>query len=326
MARSSTARPIVDPLLARPNDEAMGTPSSLAQATAELRARMDQIGPIWCHDIRRHSEIVKQAYAPLLRAAPRDGVVIDRDVAYGPHPRQVVDVFSPTKPRADRAVVLFLHGGAFVRGDKRTTDEIYDNVLIWFARQGYLGINVEYRLAPQAAFPAGASDTAAAMAWAEQRVAGYGGNPERLFLIGHSAGGTHVASYAYDPALGHLGRHAAAIVLISARLRADSSTENPNAPGVRAYFGEVVDRYEALSPVNHGANSNLPVMIAVAEFENPLLDVYGLELAYRIAKARRRAPRFLCMRRHNHMSIVAHFNTDEEVLGREILAFLESVG
>jgi hypothetical protein len=66
----------------------------------------------------------------------------------------------------------------------------------------------------------------------------------------------------------------------------------------------------------------LPVFIAVAEYENPYLDVYGAELFYRIAAARGRAPRFMRLPRHNHISIVAHLNTEEDTLGSEIRDFL----
>ena len=295
----------------------------LAAAPRALRAKMAEIGPIWGTNIRAHSDIVKSAYATLLAAAPKGSVGVTRDVAYGTHPRQVLDIFAP-QDTANAPVVMFVHGGAFIRGDKCTTTEIYDNVLYWFARQGYLGFNIEYRLAPDAPYPGGADDVALAMGWLHQNAARLGADPARIFLVGHSAGGTHVASYAYDPQPGYFGRHAAAIVLISARLRADQLPENPNAPGVRAYFGDDVGRYEERSPVNFGASSDLPVFIVNAEFENPLLDVYGLELAHNIAFARRRAPRYLQMAGHNHMSIMAHFNTEEEILGREILAFFRN--
>ena len=65
----------------------------------------------------------------------------------------------------------------------------------------------------------------------------------------------------------------------------------------------------------------MPLFIAIAEYENPLLDVYGAEMLHRVAEARNRAPRFLRLADHNHISIVAHFNTQEELLGREILEF-----
>ena len=61
-----------------------------------------------------------------------------------------------------------------------------------------------------------------------------------------------------------------------------------------------------------------------AEYENPLLDIYGLEFAHRIATIRRLAPRYLRLARHNHISIVAHFNTGEDLLGREMIEFFES--
>jgi acetyl esterase/lipase len=293
-----------------------GAPPSLQQAMAE-------IGPIWASNIQKHSDLTKKAYAPLLAAAPKDGITVSRDVAYGAHPRQVLDIFRPADCH-NAPVAIFVHGGAFIRGDKRTSDEIYDNVLYWFARQGYLGINVEYRLAPESPYPGGADDLALAMDWLHANVQHHGGDPARLFLIGHSAGGTHVASYAYDPALGYRGRHAAAIVLISARLRADQLPENPNTPGVKAYFGDDPTLYDARSPVSH-AGGNLPVFIVNAEFENPLLDMYGLEMAHRLSTKRRRAARYLRLTRHNHMSIVAHFNTEEEILGREILDFFETL-
>jgi acetyl esterase/lipase len=295
----------------------------LADAPLALQAKLAEIGPVWRTNMPEHSAIVKALYDPLLAAAPKGGVVVTRDLAYGSHARQVLDVFRPAHLVA-APVVMFVHGGAFVRGDKCTTTEIYDNVLYWFARHGYVGVNVEYRLAPEAFYPAGADDVATATAWVHEHAADYGGDARRLFLVGHSAGGTHVAGYAYDPAVGYLGRHVAAIVLISARLRADRLPENPNAPGVIAYFGDDPACYDARSPVTFGASSALPVFIVNAEFENPLLDVYGLEFAHKIAVARHRAPRYLQLSRHNHMSIVAHFNSGDEVLGHEILDFFET--
>ena len=106
-------------------------------------ALLEAIGARWRLDIRRHSQQVKEAYEPLIAAAPRDGVEVRRDIGYGPHPRQVVDVFvPPALPAHGARVVAFVHGGAFVRGDKRTTEQIYDNVLFWFARQGCVGVNI----------------------------------------------------------------------------------------------------------------------------------------------------------------------------------------
>jgi acetyl esterase/lipase len=287
-----------------------------------IAALLAGIGPRWHLDIRAHSQQVKEAYEPILARAPRGDLTVFRDLAYGPHARQVLDVFAPAAADAGAPVVAYVHGGAFLRGDKRTTEQIYDNVLFWFARQGFVGVNVEYRHAPEATYPAGAEDVAAAMAWVQRRIAEFGGDPGRVLLVGHSAGGTHAAGYAFDPVVATAPPQIAALVLVSARLRADRLAVNPNAGGVAAYFGADATGDETRSPVSHATrHPDLPVMIAVAEFENPLLDVYGLEFAHRRAAALGRSPRFVQARGHNHMSIVAHFNGGDETLGREILDF-----
>jgi acetyl esterase len=296
----------------------------LANLPEPARRTLAEIGPMWGTDIQRHRDLVLEMYRPLLAAAPKAGIDVARAVPYGAHPRQILDVYR--HGRAENVpVVLFVHGGAFVRGDKDVTDEVYANVCCYFARHGYLGVNVEYRLAPESMYPGGIEDMAGAVAWARGHALEHGGDPERILMIGHSAGATHVAAYAWDRgAAPHADPAVRGIVLISGRLRADARADNPNAPGVRAYFGADEARYEGLSPVSHAAASRLPVFIAVAEYENPLLDVYGAEAFHRIAAARGRAPRFLRLPRHNHISIVAHVNTEEDSLGGEMRDFFET--
>ena len=294
--------------------------ATLPDATRRLMA---QIGPLWGSDMRKYRDMVLAAYAPLLARSPKDGVTMTREHAYGPHPRHRLDVFRPDG--ATRApIVLFVHGGAFLRGSKSAPEGIYDNVPCWFARNGYLGINVEYRLAPEATFPGGAHDVAAAVQWTKTHAAQFGGDPTRIFLVGHSSGATHIASYVLDPNVPLKPEpELAGIVLISGRLRADALPGNPNANGVRAYFGEDAALYEARSPVTYAGRCKHPVMIAIAEYENFLLDVYGAEFFWRVSAARGKAPRFIRMRHHNHSSMAMHFNTGEEILGREIVSFIE---
>jgi hypothetical protein len=76
------------------------------------------------------------------------------------------------------------------------------------------------------------------------------------------------------------------------------------------------------SGVNHVGPDSVPTLIAVAEYENPLLDVHCAELYARLSAAKKRSPAFVWLRGHNHASIVAHINTAEDRLGREILAFI----
>jgi len=284
------------------------------------------LGPVWRKDINRHRQAVVDIYTPLHSAVGKDGIIVTRDIAYGEHVRQKLDVYLPTGDSTQRRpVVMFVHGGAFLRGNMNSNEQIYGNVLYYFARQGMVGINVEYRLAPEAPYPAGSDDVAAAVAWARAHAHEYGGDPDQIILIGHSAGGAHAASYIADPRVRPATGHGVAkLVLISARLRADVHADNPNAGGVRAYWGEDAALYEQVSPVNYAANIDVPLMIAIAEHENPYLDVYAAELFWRVGQARGRAPRFVQVRHHNHTSIVAHMDTGDDVLGRQILDFIET--
>ncbi|HZZ04139.1 alpha/beta hydrolase [Paraburkholderia sp.] len=311
----------------------------LGSLSATLRQRFAQIGPVWGRDINTHRDLVIDAYSPLVAAARDAGESFEvaRDVAYGGHERQRLDVFaaSETRKKGNADVVLFVHGGAFLRGSKSFNGLIYDNVSRWFARQGCVALNVEYRLAPEASYPAGGDDVAAASAWALKHVAEFGGNPQRIFLVGHSAGGAHVATYLCDPLFAGLRESSSAIagaVLISARLAADVLPDNPNAAGVRAYFGTDETRYAARSPLTHAAHFHAPLMVVVAEYENPYLDAYGAAFFERVLQARqraddsvaKRAPRFMQMLRHNHTSVVAHFDSGETLLGDAMLDFFSA--
>lgn len=299
------------------------TPHAKPIRPEPLTRFLREIGPRYQRDIRAGSDATKDAYLPFLAAAPKAGIKVARNVAYGEHPRCVLDIFSPENVQG-APVVVFVHGGAFVRGDKEINPEIYANVLTWFARRGCVGVNIEYRLAPEAAYPEGGRDVGAACAWVKRAIAGYGGDPQRICLIGHSAGGTHAATYAFDPVLGQYGGDISALVLMSARTRADAGPENPNAAAVQGYFGKDESLYEERSPVAYAAASKLPMMIICAQYENPLLDLYNLELALRVANERRVAPRFITAADHNHISLVAHFNSGEEWIGEQILDFFAS--
>jgi acetyl esterase len=196
-------------------------------------------------------------------------------------------------------------------------------VLYYFARHGMVGINAGYRLAPKAAYPAASRDVGEVVTWMRTNAEALGVDPSRIFLMGHSAGGAHVGTYAYDkrhhPAE---GPGIAGLIIVSGRVRADNRAENPNARRVEAYYGTGSTRYEDVTPINHVDASSVPTFVAFAQHENPLIDVYCLELAHRLAAAKGRAPPVLQLQGHNHTSIVAHLNTAEDILGSAIREFI----
>jgi acetyl esterase/lipase len=291
---------------------------------SELYALMREIGPRWGTDVPGHVRLMIEKFSAVLKDAPRDGMTVRRDVAYGDHPRQTVDIFLPETAETSRAAVLFVHGGAFLDGNKNRSEEIYSNVLHYFGRHGIVGVNIGYRLGGEAKYPGATQDVAAAVSWVRDHAAELGVDPNRIFLMGHSAGCAHIGSYAYDkryhPAGGPGIR---GLIVVSGRVRADNYSDNPNARKVETYY-ETADpeKLDALSPVSHVSADSVATFIAWGEYENPLLDMHCAELAFRLGQAKRRAPPLLWLKGHNHTSTIAHMNTAEEALGRAILDFM----
>ncbi len=308
------------------NNDTNQSRTPFGSLTAQQQTLLDGVGPVWAQDINKHRDLVVQTYSPLVQQADNQGIEVQRDLPYGHAPRQVLDVYSRAQWTGQRRdVLLFFHGGAFIRGNKSANGAIYDNVAYWFARQGCVAVNVEYRLAPDAPYPAGADDVIAALRWAQQHIARFGGDAGRIFLMGHSAGGSHVASALLDPAVAGrpLEGEVAGAMLVSARLRADVLPDNPNANGVRAYFGDDPALYAQRSPASHAGAVNVALLVAIAQYENPHLDRYGEEFhAAVLASGRSALTRLVRMPRHNHTSIVAHFNSGEETLGPQLLQFM----
>jgi acetyl esterase/lipase len=108
---------------------------------------------------------------------------------------RLVDLYIPEDVKAFPTIVLE-HGGAWVAGSK-ILDRIPD-VARCLARQGIGVVAANYRLAPWVHHPTQVQDAAAAVAWTHKHIAAYGGSPEQIFLLGHSAGGHLVSLLATD--------------------------------------------------------------------------------------------------------------------------------
>lgn len=127
---------------------------------------------------------------------PEPDLVIKKDVAYGEHAPQKLDLYAP-EGAENAPVMIYIHGGGWMKGDKKAVGEKPE----FFSNQGWLFISANYRLLPDGRHPANAEDVAAAVAWVHDNVAKVGGNPDQIFIMGHSAGCHLVSLVATD------GRH-----------------------------------------------------------------------------------------------------------------------
>jgi acetyl esterase/lipase len=121
---------------------------------------------------------------------PRDGGVrrAARRIPYGEDPRQTLDVFVPTAAGAPWPILVFFYGGGWDSGSR----EVYGWAAQALAARGFVVAVPDYRVVPQVHFPAFVEDAAAAAAEVGRLARRYGGDPERLGVVGHSAG-AHLA-------------------------------------------------------------------------------------------------------------------------------------
>ena len=152
-----------------------------------------------------------QLYAPLI-TGNESAIISTKRTShqYGPHDRQHLDVYYPSKPHTRngrRLVLVFLYGGGLVNGAKPipglANGLVHANVGHFFAEKfGFTTVIVDYRLMSHGAkFPSGGEDLALAVDWICANTPGPQGSPEPidLFLMGNSAGGVHTGTFLFDP-------------------------------------------------------------------------------------------------------------------------------
>jgi acetyl esterase/lipase len=123
----------------------------------------------------------------------RTGVDISRSVAYGGGSRRTLDIYRPADAAA-APVVVFFYGGSWQSGDK----SLYTFLGAALAQRGYVAVVPDYRVYPEVRYPAFLEDAAAAVRWTRDNAAHFGGNPNKLFVMGHSAGAYIAAMLALD--------------------------------------------------------------------------------------------------------------------------------
>jgi acetyl esterase/lipase len=269
--------------------------------------------------------------APLHAKASAEGVRLTRDHRYGPADRHRLDLFEPSKRGSELLpVLLFVHGGGFVQGDKTAPNSpFYDNVGLWAVRNGLIGVTMTYRLAPQHQWPSGSEDVSAAIRWLRENVAAHGGDLNRIYVMGQSAGAVHVAGYIARE-FGDTGGRAplkgwkpAGALLISGLYDTDTMDREAR---FRAYFGDDEAKLENASFLGALAGTAVPLLVVVAEMDPH--DFQNQFVVLLEARVRRRVPqaRVVQLTGHNHLSTVWCMNSEADTLGPEVKRFLATTG
>ena len=258
-----------------------------------------------------------ELYVPFHRSDDGSGVEVTPDVSYGPAERNVLDVFVPSSGGDDLSVLVFVHGGGFVGGDKSQDA----NVGRWFARNDTIVVTPNYRLAPNAKWPSGAQDLALTLKWVSDNIRSFGGNPDKIIIAGTSAGATHVADYTFNEELQIVDDGVIGAVLISPP-SIDLDLLGPVIAAFSPYYGDIPDP-STQSVIGKLEGKNLPIMIAYAELDPEFIQNQVHRLIDGVKQRDGKLPIVASAVGHNHISITTHIGTPDESLAPDILEFIQ---
>jgi arylformamidase len=244
-------------------------------------------------------------------------VEVRRDERYGSDERQRLDVFEPRTRARGAPVLLFVHGGGFIMGDKTLPGTpFYDNVGRWAAARGFVGVTMTYRLAPTHVWPSGAEDVAQAVKWLAANVARFGGDPRKIFVMGQSAGAVHTASFLSLSRLHGPDTAVAGVLLISGIYDIAKSDRNDFQ---RAYFGADDEKWGQYSTLGGLARTDVP------ELDGDDFQRQAAALVTSRTQATNRFPRLIYLAQHNHLSSVLQIGLPYDTLGPAVAEFIDQV-
>ena len=300
-----------------------GAPGAAAFDPVAIRREVGALGSDVTPEIMERS---RARYARFHESEPYEGVTVLRDLSYGPHPRQRLDLFAaapaPGGVDRQRQVLVFLHGGGFVAGDKyRPGTPYHDNVALWAVHHGYLGVNMTYRLAPESHWPSGSEDIAAVLHWLRASGPEHGAAADRVVLLGTSAGAAHIASFLSSPSSDAEAATVAGAVLVAGAY--DFTTfENE---GLHDYLGTDRSLDGERSPLAGLLSTPVPTLFVLGEFEPEQAERQTFELISAHSRRHGRWPKFVRLLGHNHFTATDHLNTPDDSLGQQLQLFLSGL-
>ena len=221
--------------------------------------------------------------------------------------RHVLDVYAPkrNRPANGYPVVVFIHGGSWNSGSKN----IYTFIGRRLAKQGVVAVIISYRLAPNVLVPAMADDCARAVLWTTQHIAEYGGDPNRIFTMGHSAGGGLAALMATkDELFTKLGlpRNPVKGAILDDAAGLDmydylQKMQYPNDQQYLVSFGKDPAVWRSVSPMYFVGKDSPPMLIYIGERSYPgiinsggvfnkKLQELGVQHEYKILPGKKHVP------------------------------------
>lgn len=264
---------------------------------------------------------------PAAKAAAKSlhAVEVITDVVYydgpGAHPtKHRLDMYLP-KDVDDFPVLFFVHGGAWRHGDKNFFG-VYANLGKYWATRGVGAVVTNYRLSPGVKHPEHVKDVARAFAWTVNHIADYGGDPDAIFVCGHSAGGHLAALLAMDER--YLKAEGVDAKAIKGVMPISGVYQIPEISGLfNAAFGPDPAVRRDASPVSH-ANPGLPPFLLVyAENDLPYCGQSSAEALAKVLRARNIPVQLLEVKDGNHVGEIVNASKDGDPIAEAFREFMD---
>ncbi|MCC6796085.1 MAG: alpha/beta hydrolase [Candidatus Hydrogenedentes bacterium] len=259
---------------------------------------------------------------------------VTKDIQYATNPDSrarlnQLDIYAPSTP-GPHAVLVFIHGGSWRFGDKRMVGDKPEA----FTTAGYVFVSINYRLSPAVQHPAHAQDCGKAVAWVYKNIAQYGGDPKRIYVMGHSAGAHLAALISTDET--YLKEGGCDLSAIRGTIVLDGGGYNiPTmvtsgelfAKGrYEKAFGKNKETWLNASPITHVAKGKkIPPFLLVHAGERIASREQADGLAAALTKAGITARQFDAPDK-NHITLNSDIGEKKDATTKEILAFMEANG
>jgi acetyl esterase/lipase len=232
---------------------------------------------------KEYVALKERAFRKTLAEQEEKALNVKRNIPYvNPgHERQVLDVYAP-KDAKNLPVVFWIHGGGWQTGDKSSVQKKPQ----FFTDRGFVFVSTNYRLLPSVDMVTIFQDIARSIHWVHDHIAEYGGDPNRLFVMGHSAGAQLAALISIDER--YLKAEGLSLAIIKGCVPVDGDTYDvpaiievaetrwrvhglpPAKFGHREKFGNVPSRHRDYSAVTHVAkDKGIPPFLILHVAEHP---------------------------------------------------------
>lgn len=275
--------------------------------------------------------------APHARTADRVEARLDIPYQKSAHPKHRLDVFAPavTPLAGGLPVVMFVHGGYWVSGDRRAPDHghgLYGRLGEALARRGIVAMIPSYRLSPEVTIDGMLEDVARAARWAHDNAVDYGATSRRLILMGHSAGGHLVAMLATDDAW--LARvrlqpddvrgYIAMSAIWDVTAMHDAQPERFNRAVTYPVFGRDPEQLARYSPIERISERRRPFLLVVAERDFPYLLPQGQRALIRLLDVGGEATLKIAVG-YDHLDVVRKLGDEGDEVAELVAAFARAL-